>query len=287
LDASYNLNNKIKDDKFNIDELENYCLSLFVGSDEFLISIIDIRTNQCLLIEDFSIDPTDKPGAIRSIYKEHHLLQAGFWNNIKIAFKNQKFTLVPTALFNSNQGEKYLNMAVEVEKDEEILFYKHIKADCTSVFAVEKELVEFFRETYKNLKLHFLHESSIFIEGVLRHDDHTDLKSMFISFGSDYFQVVVTEQRKLVYYNRFLTSQPEQILKYIMVVINQLELDQESTKVLVWGNVDSVSEKFSILYKYIRNISFGNRPSYIKSGYVFDSILDHNYFGLMSIYPCD
>jgi uncharacterized protein DUF3822 len=289
LDKSYTLKKKIKDDKFNIDELENYCLSLLVGTEDFLISIIDIRTNQCLLIEDFRFSPNSEVlEVIKKIFAEHHLLEAGFWNNIKIAFKNQQFTIVPTSLFNTNQGARYLGLAVNIdEQKDEVLYYKHIKADCTSVFSVEKEVVEFFKEVYKNLKVHFLHESSIFIEGVLRHDDHTELKSMFISFGENYFQVVVTEKKKLIYYNRFQMSNPEQVLKYIMIVTDQLGLDQESTKVLVWGNIDSVSDKFSILYQYIRNISFGNKPSYIKSGYVFDSLQEHNYFNLMSIYPCD
>ena len=289
MDLSYTLNNKIKDDKFNIDELEHYCLSLLIGEEDFQISIIDIRNNQCLLIEDFSYSSQlESLDIIRLIYKEHHLLEAGFWNNIKIAFKSQKFTVVPSTIFNSNQGQKYLSKAVKFdESKEEVLFYKHIKADCTTIFSVDKGLVKFFNDVYKNLSLHFLHESSIFIEGVLRHEDHTDLKSMFISFGSSYFQVVVTEKKKLLYYNRFITSNPEQVLKYIMVIINQLGLNQESSKVLAWGNIDSGSEKFSILYKYIRNISFGHKPEYIKSGYVFDSVQDHNYFSILSIYPCD
>ena len=286
---SYTLNSKIKDDKFNIDELEHYCLSIYVGNEDFQISIIDIRSNQCLLIEDFSYSSDQNTlDVIKQIYKEHHLLEAGFWNNIKIAFKNQKFTVVPTNLFNSNQGAKYLAKACKFdESKEDVLFYKHIKADCTTIFAVDRDLVDFFTDIYKNLKLHFLHESSIFIEGVLRHNDHTDLKSMFIAFGTSYFQVVVTERKQLVYYNRFEASNPDQILKYIMVIINQLGLDQESTKVLTWGNIDSVSDKFTVLYQYIRNISFGHKPEYVKSGYVFDALQDHNYFSLLSIYPCD
>ena len=290
MDLDYTLNNKIKDDKFNIDELEHYCLSLLVGNEDFMISIVDIRTNQCLLLEDFQFAAaTDAEllEILRQIYDEHHLLKAGFWNNIKIAFKNQKFSLVPSSLFNTNQSDKYLSLTANREEGEEALFYKHIKADCTSVFSVNSGIVAFFREVYENLKVHFLHECATFIEGVLRHDDHTNTRTMFLSFGRSYVQVMVTENKRLLFYNRFPAETPDQVLRYIMIVMSLMELDQETSKVLVWGNIDTVSEKFSILYNYIRNVSFGNKPSYVKSGYVFDALEEHNYFNLLSIYPCD
>jgi hypothetical protein len=35
--------------------------------------------------------------------------------------------------------------------------------------------------------------------------------------------------------------------------------------------------------KYIRNVSFGNRPRHITFGYLFDEVQDHHFFDLFSI----
>ena len=291
LTVLYNHLQKVKDEKFNVEDIEHYSLSLSVSSSRFQVFILDTRTNLSLLLEDFeyteALSSSELISALEKIYDEHHLLKAGFWSNIKIAVKNQQFALVPTSLFQKNRLSSYLKLNCSFDDNDRFHYYKHINADCTTVFAANKGIFDFFESIYSNISLHFLHQSSVFIEGILNYDDHTHLPSMFLSYDEASLQVMVTEDNKLKLYNRFAVKEPEAILKFVMHVMNEMNLDQNNTKVLVWGDLDTQSEIFQILYRYIRNISFGNRPGYLRCGYVFDVVSDHQYFDLLSTHPCD
>ena len=53
-----------------------------------------------------------------------------------------------------------------------------------------------------------------------------------------------------------------------------------------WIALDFESE-VEKLNKYIRNVSFGSKPSYLNFSYQFDEIMDHQYFDVFSIFLCE
>ena len=69
--------------------------------------------------------------------------------------------------------------------------------------------------------------------------------------------------------------------------MDQLGLDPNFSKVQVWGNIDSQSEYFKTLYKYIRNISFGKRPSVLNFSFEFDEVDEQLYFDLLGLFYCE
>ncbi len=54
---SFRLLKKIKDPKFEIDRLEFYSLSLYIGQKDFQILITDHETGYVVLLEDYVFDP--------------------------------------------------------------------------------------------------------------------------------------------------------------------------------------------------------------------------------------
>src|SRR5210317_56079 len=104
---SFRLLKKIKDPKFEIDRLEFYSLSLFIGSKDFQILIADTETRQCLLLEDYVFDAkleeSDKFAVVKYIIDDHHLLLANFWRAINFIIKNRTFSFVPEKIFEENR----------------------------------------------------------------------------------------------------------------------------------------------------------------------------------------
>jgi len=72
-----------------------------------------------------------------------------------------------------------------------------------------------------------------------------------------------------------------------MLVFKEFGLSQRNQKVILWGNINQQSPHFELLNKYIGNLSFGSKPSYLKFNYVFDDIPDHQQFDLFSIFLCE
>ena len=69
-----------------------------------------------------------------------------------------------------------------------------------------------------------------------------------------------------------------------MLVFQELGLEQSKTSITFWGSIDAKSKFITLLKKYVRNISFGNRPSALSFGYVFDEIPEHQFFDLFNIH---
>jgi hypothetical protein len=95
----YKLFKKIKDDKFEVDQLHHYDLNLLLGNRDLQIAVVDKHSNRCLILEDFIISSIDSYTELVNVYEnifdDHHLLKAGFWSSVKVGIKGNKFALVP------------------------------------------------------------------------------------------------------------------------------------------------------------------------------------------------
>ncbi|QCK16082.1 DUF3822 family protein [Mangrovivirga cuniculi] len=281
---------KIKDTRFNIEHLEDYALSLLIGRSDFRMFVTNTRDNSCLIIEEFEYPTVDNSTELMQvldkIFDEHHLLKAGFWKVVKVAIKDCPFSHVPNDLFEKENAIDHLSMNGNVDQEDVVLYYKHLQSDIVTVFSVNEDLSEYLKGVYTTIPVHFVHPSAAFIENIYKYDDKTDETTVFLNKSKEGISIAVYENSKIVFYNEFVTNTAEAVLKYTMYVFNLLGLNQQSTRVVIWGDTDTQHEDFKLLYQYIRNISFGRRPQYLKCGFVFDVAEDHQYFDLMSIQAC-
>ncbi len=290
--SSFKLVKKIKDAKFDVDNLQNYALSLQIGIRDFQFCITDTKENKCLLLEDYRLEDVttvnSRLKAIQSLFDNHHLLLAGFWNSIKLSLKTHKFSLVPAQHFIKDAAQDYLVINSEIKPSvEEIYYYKHISSDAVNVFAADIKLIKWIQSLYPKKKIQLIQQGSALIEGIIRYDDHTHEKTMFCHVDRGIIHIIVTKDQKLIYYNQFAVRKSNDYLKYIMLVFRELRLNQKEEKLLIWGNIKHHSPHIELIKKYIRNVSFGSKPSYLSFGYQFDEIMDHQYFDVFSIFLCD
>lgn len=289
--STYKLVKRIKDEKFSIDELEDYSLTLQVGIRDFQISVTDTQDNQVMGMEDYQLQGIKTVNGrlrlIKSILDNHEYLTAGFWRSVKLCLKTHKFTLVPSKLFVPDSATDYLAVNSEIKGSfEEVKYYKQISADLVNVFAAETKLHNWISSIYKRKTVHVVHQGSALIEGILKHDDHSHDKSMYVYIDRGILHLIVAQEGKLHFYNQYAARKKEDYLKYIMLVFKEMELNPKSSPVHVWGFTMPNSDEMNLLKKYIRNISLGSRPSFLKFGYKFDEIEDHQYFDVMSAYIC-
>lgn len=289
--STYKRVRRVKDSKFTIDELDHYSLVMQVGINDLQFAVIDSQDNQCMALEDYRLEGirtvNGRLKMIRQILDDHEYLTAGFWKDVKLCLKSHKFTLVPSSLFVPENAADYLALNSEIKTSfEEVNYYKQISIGTVNVFAAESKLCRWVESVYKKKKVHVIHQGSALIESVLKHADHVKEKSMYCHLDRGILHIIVSEDEKLLYYNQFSARKKQDLLKYIMLVVNEVEMDPKKHQVFVWGFIKQSSEEMVSLKKYIRNISFGTKPSYLKFRYVFDEIEDHHYFDVMGGYLC-
>lgn len=288
----YKLIRKVKDEHFDIDRLQQYTLMIQVGVRDFQIAVVDSASNKCLLLEDYILASVKSHTALKnvlaSLFEEHHLLMAGFWKSVKISIKNSKFSLVPSALFVKEALHDYLNLNASVDPEQEdVLYYKHIKSDAICVFAINKEIHKWLIQLYPNAEVGFIHQSSAITEGVINFEKQNKKNTLYLYIDRFKLHIITLKNNKLEYYNQFSIKQFNDYIRFIMLVMKGLNKDRKTSDVVLWGYIGKQSPHYNEFYKFIKNISFGDRPEYLRYGYVFDEVQDHHYFDLYSIHLCD
>lgn len=290
--ATYKQIKKIKDEKFNIEQLEHYSLILQIGTHDLQVCVVDSQNNQCMGLEDYRIKGARTVNGrlrlIKGILDNHEYLTAGFWKDVKLCLKTHKFSLVPSFYFIDGSAADFLALNSEIKTAfEHVSYYKQISTPAYNVFATETKLRKWIESIYERKKVHVIHQGSAFIEGILNHQDLVSERSMYCFIDRGILHILVTDNKQVQYYNQFAAKTKDDLLKYIMLVINELDLDNKSSQVFLWGFIKQQGEEIGLLKKYIRNISFGSRPSFLKFRYQFDEIDEHHYFDVFSAYRCD
>lgn len=286
---TFKLIKKVKDDRFDEDKIHQYVLLIQLGVKDFQIGIVDSENNQLVFFEDYVLgdlnNHSDWFDLLKSLFDGHQLLQAGFWKSVKISFKNNKFTQVPSSLFVPEASADYLKFNARLEpEEEEVLYCSNQKIEAVTVFAVQKKLIHWLKELYRNTTVTFHHQSTALIEGVLAASASEKDNPLYVYVDRFKLHILSIKNQKLIYYNQFSIKQFPDYIKYIMLVLKGLSMDQNSSRIVLWGYIGKNSPHYLEFCKYVRNVSFGSRPDHLKFGYLFDEVQEHHFFDLYSIH---
>ena len=288
----YKLVRQVRDKEFSIDEITHYDLLLLVGERAFQLCVVDARTSTCLTFEEYALPEevaAEQPDqAVVQLFEGHTFLMAGYWRSVKLGVRNNIFTLVPSSFFSNHKLTHYLTLSAGSRSvNEGHYYYEHTQSQAVMVFAAQKKLVERIRSFYPSLTISVLHHGSAFIEGIQSNRDFTFYKDMYLHTGQGKLSVVVTQDNNLVLYNQFSYAYTDDLVKYTRGVMQELQMDPNESRVTLWGNIPDRSEHFQALYRYVRNIAYGSRPSFLTFSNAFDELPDHQYFDLYSLYRCE
>jgi hypothetical protein len=290
--SNYKLIKRIKDKNFDVDKLHQYSLSIQIGSRDFQLLVVDTTNNQCLLLEDFGLAKIESypqlVETLETIYEAHHVLSAGFWKSVKISIKNSKYSFVPATLFDKSALDNYLQINCKINKKiEELVYFKHINSDAVNIFAINKRILDWISKAYPNINVLYTHQASALIEGVLKASKKYSSDTLFIYVDRFKLHLITTENNNLRYYNQFPIKNFADYIKYIMLVLKGLGYHQKSTEVVISGYLGKHSPHFHEFGKFIQKLSFGDRPTYLKYGYQFDEVDDHQFTDLFGTYLCE
>ena len=68
-----------------------------------------------------------------------------------------------------------------------------------------------------------------------------------------HFEIIVTHGSKFLMYNYYEGTTEEDFIYYILFTAEQLELNPETFKLSIFGNINKNDSFYKIAYKYVRN----------------------------------
>ncbi len=280
---------KITDDRFEAENLAQYRLFLLAGPIRLHFCVIDSETNRCLALESFTTNVevssvlfTEK---LSQIVENHPYLPARFWKSIHVCIANDKFTLIPLSLFREENSINYLQLNCEVESEiNYVTNYLHKQSGIANIFAFGIRYYDWTKSFYPGRNVQFMHHTSPLIEAALRQNSQYKT-SMTVCVGYEYMSILVKDGEGLKFCNKFFFKTDEDFLYYFFLVADEVGL-HHNTPISIYGEINPKSSNFILLKKYFPNVHFGQRPSTLQFGYVFDEIPEHSYFDLFSMCYC-
>lgn len=266
----------------------SYFLSMLLGNDGLSIAALDIKANTYLALEEFVFEAS--PSSHRSIadyeqcFKASIILNANFERAV-IGVVNEHTVLVPEALFDHERKSDYFNLTHGNSENSEILDEFLVNLRARNVFAISPDLKDFLKQRfpYSGIK----HAFSSLIDSNALIYKNIQGENLLLHVQLSHFEILFLRDGKLEYFNSFNYTTSEDFIYYVLFAFEQLGLNPDTINVTLLGEIDSESGSYSLLYKYVRNVSFGKRPALINYSGVFDPVPSNHYYNLFQQFLCE
>lgn len=273
-----------------------YSLSIRIDPDGFSFSVYSHLASRYIGIESVSIVkpsivlPGENPEIICSeILGKFILERAWLLNSFRhtcVIFNSHKYTLVPHALYDPLQKSAYLGFVHK--PDEHSIIHEHFlnSVEAWIVFSINKNIQESLFSHIKPGRI--MHHAGAIIETILPWYRHNELHSpVFVNIRQNSFDIIVLKDGKLRYCNSFLWKVNEDLVYYLIFVLDQLALNPENVPVFLLGSVEPASSLFELLHRYIRHVEFMSNPVVAKWGMTIPKSSEYNFYDIFNPGLCE
>ena len=264
-------------------------LCLEVGQDRFQLLVRDKR-GQASCLEDyrFSSVSTDQSmlGILPDVFRNHEILSAGPWQEIRVGINSSSFTLIPEPLFRKEYAASYLALmrGSILPTHEFAQAYAHKAEGFLSVFNLEHALFDYFSEVYPLQPLVFVHQTSALLQATADLDRQSlAMDKVYLYFDDEFVTILYWKAHQLRYCNRFGYKNVQDLAYYLLYVLDEHNMAADAVPIALFGEITPFSESYSELSRFLPNLSFGSVPAGLPLAPEFSDLPDHRYLSLYGL----
>ncbi|MEI8138020.1 MAG: DUF3822 family protein [Bacteroidota bacterium] len=271
-------------DKTNFKSDEACSLSLFISQSFFIFSISS--QNYANLLQLCHIEFTNLANGetltekITFLLNNYQLPQKKF-QKITISVLNKDFTILPEAYSNPNDLKEFLTFSSGLAE------VKNVKAQSIKnvkfCYAIDEELIQYLEKTFTRAMIK--HSGTINLD--LFFSNHSLIKSnLFLSINDGLIEIAAKENNELLFYNVFNYDNNEDVLYYILFMMEQFNLNSLQTKLSISGQIKTNDALILSIKKYIKHVNFVAHDPSLKLEGEFSELPSHFYFTLLNQHLC-
>jgi hypothetical protein len=241
-------------------KLNNLELSIQLSLSGLSFCILNKDSNTIIEVKELRfekrLNPFEVLDELKVLFENESTLNNSF-TNVTIVHNNDLSTLVPEELFNKNHVADYLKFNSKILKSDFIAYDSILENSSVNVYVPYININNYIYDKFGTFI--FKHISSVLIESILRIEKASTTPKVYIHVSLNHFEIIIIKEGKLELYNTFVYNSKEDFIYYILFTAEQLNLNPETLNLVFIGDITEDDEIYNIAYKYIRNISFGNR----------------------------
>ena len=248
----------------------NFHLSIEINAQFIHFLLIDKSNKKGVAIETIPLDKKD----LSTAFNESEIVQKSALDTVSCVFQNSAFTLVPNSIFQENESLTYLKFNQTSLESFEINHDKLVKQEITNCYGIDKTSKEFLSGLFPNIK--YLHIGSVMIDCLS--------DGFHVNFSTEKeFEITAIENKKLIFFNRFIAENTDETLYYLSLVAEKLKLDIQKIKIGLSGMIGPKDEKYLFWSQFIpkENLNFNE----IETSQL-NAISTHRFFTLHKQIQC-
>ena len=279
-----NPNISIIDNSF-FDSSFNKTIVLKFSRDNFAYSVFDSYRNMFVAFESWYFKEFWDLSQISKLIDENSdkikILKQNYYK-IVVIIDTPIHTLIPDEIYSFDKLKSYLTFNHFIRNNEIVLVDDISNIISKNIYWLPLEIDVFISKYFTNYK--YCHISSIFLNPIFIETDMSD--KVFVNISGNTLLVIVTEANKLKYCNTFVFKSAEDLIFYLLNMFKQLKLNPDSVPLILVGEFDKKSAIYNLIYRYIRNVSFGNRPTVFQYFSEINNLNQHYYFSIFNSVLC-
>lgn len=188
---------------------------------------------------------------LKTKLEQHPDFEQSF-EKVNCIYQNELSTLVPQSIFEEKYLADYLKFNAKILKSDFISYDEVDAGDSINVYVPLININNHIFDTYGSFV--YKHASTILIDTLLKLPFEESKQILYININSNHFEMIVSAERRLIFYNTFEYSSKEDFIYYVLFTIEQLGLDPEKIDTRLIGKIDESDDLFEIIYTYVRHV---------------------------------
>ncbi len=184
---------------------------------------------------------------------KHFQFSKKTYKQVTINYFTAQFTLCPTAFYNSDNNRSLLEFNAG-NTDNKLIITDDINTDIKLIYAIDENLKSLLDQLFPS---HFIKHTLTVLSKLMLSSDELTKEHVLLSVHSNYIEIIVKQDQKLLLANQFSIKTQEDVLYYILFVLEQYQLNPLTASIKIVGNIDATSGLVISLKKYIKNIHLG------------------------------
>lgn len=235
---------------------EFHKLSIQVSLNGLSFCIVDTISNTILNSESIVFEEERSPYGLQkglvTLFEKHNIAKKQF-SEVIVVHRNKLFSLVPKPLFDANEMANYLKFNTKILANDHIAYDELESYDMVNVYVPFVNVNNYIYDLFGEFV--FKHSGSVMIESLLSGQNNDKDATCYVHVAHNQMEVTVKKQKKLLLYNSFDFTTKEDFIYYLLFTFEQLQLDIETTKLKLFGDVEEDDAIYNISYQYVKHVS--------------------------------
>jgi len=229
-------------------------LSIQVSLNGLSFFVVDSISKKLLLFDELQFKTTASPynllKALKELFDKNKILGMEY-EEVSVIHWNNMFTLVPKSLFEPNEMANYLKFNTKLMPNDHTVYDELNNQDMNVVYVPFTNINNYIFDCFGEFE--FKHQSTEMLQTVF--DQKNAGKTCFAHVGKDALELVVLDKKKLLLYNQFYYQSKEDFLYYVLFTYEQLQLNVETCKLMLFGTIDEENPIFELCRTYIKSVT--------------------------------